>query len=79
MRKNEVSVTNNDDNLVSGFYESACSGDIVCDIFDNEEYIVTENSVVRVNNNKSIWQGKVIKITFSSLPQDSNNLKSDMD
>ena len=55
MRSNEVSVTNNDDNLVSGFEKSTCSGDTVCDIFENEDEIITENSIVWVNSNKEIW------------------------
>ena len=73
MRWNGGSVTNNDENLISGFYESTCSGDNVCDIFYNKDEIITEYYIIWVNSNKSIWQSKVIKNPFSNLPQDSNN------
>ena len=55
MISSEDYVTNNDDDLVSEqnkFDESTCSVDSVCDIFDNDEEIITENSIVWVNTNK---------------------------
>ena len=61
--------------MVSGFYESTCSGDIICDIFENENKIITEDSTVWFKTNKAIWEGKVIKIPFRDLPHYSNNLK----
>ena len=42
MTPNEVSVTNNYDNLVSEFDKSTCSGESVCDIFENEDEMTTE-------------------------------------
>ena len=68
-------VTNFDKHLVRGFEESTCSGDSVCDIFDNEDYIITEDSIVWVNTKKEIGQGMVVRIPFSDLPHHSNNLK----
>ena len=61
MRSNEYYVTNNDDNMVSGFERSNCSGNSDCDIFENEDEIITEKYIVWVNTNKEICQGKVIK------------------
>ena len=56
--------------MVSVFDKFTCSGDIVCDIFDNEDNIITGNYIVWVNTNKAIWQGKFIKIPFSDMPHD---------
>ena len=75
MRSNEVSVTNNDRNLVSGFDRYTCSGDSICDIFENKYEIITENSIVWFNTNKSICQGKVIKIPSGDFPHYYNHLK----
>ena len=61
--------------MVIGFDASTCSGDSVYDIFDNADEINTKDYTVRVNNNKGIWEGRVIQIPYSDLPQDSNNLK----
>ena len=41
--------------LVSGFDAPTCSGDNVHDIFDNEDKIITEDSIVWFNTNKTIW------------------------
>ena len=57
IRSSAHNVNNNDDNLVSGFYEYTCSGDSVCDIFDNEDDIITEDSILRVKTNREIWLG----------------------
>ena len=57
MRSSEDSVTNNDENLVSVFDKSTCSGDSVCDMFENEDGIITEYSIIWVNTNKEIYQG----------------------
>ena len=75
IRSSAHNVNNNDDNLVSGFYEYTCSGDSVCDIFDNEDDIITEDSILRVKTNRAIWLGILIEIPFSDLPQYSNGLK----
>ena len=66
MRSSGYSVNDNDDILVSGFDESTSSGESVCDIFYIKDEIITEDSTICV---------RVIKIPFSDLPQDFNNLK----
>ena len=62
MRSNEYSVTNNDDNLVSGFDEYTFSGDSVCEIFDNKEEIITKKYFVWVKENKAIYWGRYVKL-----------------
>ena len=57
------------------FDESTCSGDRYYDIFDKEEYIITEGSMVWVNTNKTVWEGRFIKIPFSDVPEDAKHLK----
>ena len=57
------------------FDESTCSGHRYYDIFDKEEEIITEGSIVWLNNNKTIWEGRVIKIPFSDVPEDAKHLK----
>ena len=42
--------------------------DELYDIYDNKEKNITEDSIVWVNNNKTIWEGRVIKIRFSEVP-----------
>ena len=49
MISSEDSLNNNNDNMVSGFDESTCSVDSDCDIFDNADDIITEDSTVWVN------------------------------
>ena len=71
MRSSTDSVTNNDD-LVSRFDASTCLGDNVYNFFDNEDEIISEDSNVWVNTNKTIWERRVIKIPYSDLPQDPN-------
>ena len=44
---------------------------VIYDIFDKEEEIITEGSMVWVNTNKNIWEGGVIKIPFSDVPEDA--------
>ena len=61
--------------MVIGFDASTCSGDSVYEIIDNADEIITTDYTVWVNNNKGIWEGRVIQIPYSDLPQDSNNLK----
>ena len=51
----------------------------MCDIFDNEEDIITENSIFWFNTNKAIFQGKVVKIPFSDFGTVFQSFKSDMD
>ena len=74
MESSADSVNDGDENLVSGFDESTCSGDSVSEVFDNEDNIITEDSTILVNNNEEMFQGG-LRIPFSDLPQDSNNLK----
>ena len=57
------------------FDESIFSGDRYYDIFDKEEEIITEGSIVWVNTNRTIWEGRVIKIPFSDVPEDAKHLK----
>ena len=37
------------------------------DIYDTEENNFTEDSIVLVNTNKTIWEGRVIKNPFSEM------------
>ena len=62
MRRSAGSVNGNED-LVNGFDASTCSVDNVYDIFENEEEIITEDSIVWGNTDKPIWKGRVIIIT----------------
>ena len=55
--------------------ESTCYDDKYYDIYDNEEENITEDSIFWVNTNKTIWEGRVIKIPFSDLPEDAKHLK----
>ena len=57
------------------FDESTCSGDTYYDIFDKVEEIITEDSIVWVDSNKTIWEGRVLKIPFSDVPEDAKHLK----
>ena len=57
------------------FDASTCSGDSFCDIFDKEEEIITEGSFFWVNTNKTILEGRVIKIPFGDLPEDAKHFK----
>ena len=53
MRSSTDSVNGNK-YLVSGFDASTCPGDNVYDIFDNEDEIITGDSIVWVKTNKKI-------------------------
>ena len=70
---------NNNDDLVSEFDASTYSGDSFYDIFDNEEEIITEGSVVWVKTNKNIWGGRVIKNTFHLFHRGFQPFKTDME
>ena len=70
MRPYTGSVNGNDDS-VSEFDASTCWGDI----FENDEKIITEDSIVWVDTNKRIKERSIIKINYIYLPQDSNYLK----
>ena len=37
--------------------------------------MITKGSIVWVNTNKTIWEGRVIKIPFSDVPEDDKHLK----
>ena len=54
MRSNIGSIYEIDDS-VSGFHASTCSGDNFYDIFENEEEIITEDSIFCFNTNKKGW------------------------
>ena len=58
---------NDKDDLVGEFDVYTCSGDNYYDIFENEEEIITVYSIVWVNTNKTIWEGRVIKIPYSDF------------
>ena len=45
------------------------------DFYDDVDEHITENSIVWVNTNKTIWEGKVIKILFSEKSEDAKHLK----
>ena len=60
---------------VGEFDASTCSGDKFYDIFDKEGEIINEGSIVWVNTNKNILEGRVIKIPFSDFPEDAKHLK----
>ena len=55
--------------MVGEFDASTCSGNRFYDIFDKEEGIITDGLPVWVNRNKTTWEGRVIKIPFSDLPE----------
>ena len=54
--------------------DSTCSGDTYYGIYDNEEEIITEDSIVWVKTNKTVWKKRVIKIPFSDVPMDAKHL-----
>ena len=74
MRLSQESFYEKDDS-VGGFDAFTCSGDLFYDVFDNEEEIITQDSIVWVHTNKTIWGVRVIKIHFFDLPEDSKHLK----
>ena len=63
---------NYNDYSVSEFDVSTCPGDNFYDIFENEEEIITEDSIFWVNTRILFWKGRFIKIFFSDSPEDSN-------
>ena len=60
------------DYLVSEFDASTCSGDNFYDIFENVKEIITESSILWVKTNKTIWEGRFIKTSFSHFTEVSN-------
>ena len=72
--QSKESVNVNDDSIRE-FDAPTCSGENVYDIFENQDEIITEDSIIWVNTNKTIWEGKVIKIPYSDLLQDYNYMK----
>ena len=62
MISSEDSVNNKNDNMVSGFDESTCSVDSDCEIFDNADNIITEDSPVWINTNKVTFRGRSLKL-----------------
>ena len=45
------------------------------DIYDNEDENITKYSIVWVNTNKTIWEGRVVKIPFSEMSEYAKYLK----
>ena len=45
------------------------------DIYYNEDENITEDCIVWVNTNKTIWEGRVIKIPFGEMSEDAKHLK----
>ena len=45
------------------------------DIYDNEDENITEDSIVWVNTNRTIWEGRFIKMPFSEMSEDAKHLK----
>ena len=68
MRSSTYSINDNND-VVTGFDASIFPGDNFYDIFNNEDEIITKDSIVWVSTNKIIWEWGFIKITYSDLPQ----------
>ena len=77
-RPSSESVNDHDDSI-NEFDASTCSGDNFDNIFLNEEEIIPEDPIVWVNTNKTIGEGRVIKIPFSGFPEDSDYLKTEME
>ena len=44
-------------------------------VFENEEEIISEGSIVWVNTNKTIWEGRVNKTPFCDFPEDAKHFK----
>ena len=63
------------DDPVGEFDESTCSEENIYDVFENEEEIISEDSIVWFNTNKTNWKGRFIKIPFIDFLEDSNHLK----
>ena len=58
--------------------EESCGNvdiDNLYDIFGELDKDITEDSIVWVNNKKTIWEGRVIKIPFIEKSEDSKHLK----
>ena len=47
----------------------------IYDIYDDVDEKITEDSIVWVNTNKTIWEGRFIKIPFSENSEDAKHLK----
>ena len=54
-----------------GFDASTCSGDRFYDIFDKEEEIIPEGSIVWVNINNTISEEEFVKIPFIDVSEDA--------
>ena len=80
--KNEGETTNSESTTIYGgkFVNNEEFGNNVnldefYDIYDNDDKNITEDSIVWLNTNKTIWEGRVIKIPFSEVPEDAKHLK----
>ena len=72
-RPNSETVNYNDDSVCE-FDVSTSSGDKFYDIFENEEEIISKDSIVWVKNNKCFGGDRVNKTPFGDLPEYSNDL-----
>ena len=45
------------------------------DIYNDVDEHITEDSIVWVNTNKTIWEGRVIKTPFSEMSENAKHLK----
>ena len=45
------------------------------DFYDDVDSHITEDSIVWVDTNNTIWEGRVIKIPFNEKSEDAKNLK----
>ena len=75
MSSNAYDVNDIEDNLVSKFDASTCSGDSVYIIFDIEDKIITEDFTIWFNRNKTIWLRRAIKTPYGDFSHNSNYLK----
>ena len=56
-------------------HESTCSGSIDKNILDQHNESITLNDIIRLKLIRYIWQGKLIKITYSDMEEDEKYLK----
>ena len=61
MRSSTYSINDNND-VVTGFDASTFPGDNFYDIFNNEDEIITKDSIVWINTNKKIGKGGSLKL-----------------
>ena len=74
--KNEGETTDSESTIIDGGktlnneeFGEKVDLDEFYDIYDNEDENITEDSIVWMNTNKTICEGRVIKIPFSEVPE----------